>query len=574
MSLHVGAFTLNGSTQPNSTLRQRIPGEGTSGESSRATDVTSESVCRVRQGAATWLVVTSRHDELLGPGAPDWFSLETDQTAHRVKSGRHRATWQVSTTSSGSTIYAKVYERDHVAAGLGRLFRRDSAWREWRAARAAMQKGIPAARPLGVGTQYAPRRLSVYLSQGVAGCVSLAEAWNAAGVHEAMGSGAHSEQGGTLSSTDPCPQSRGESAMHLVPARPQGDRPFFPPTRRQIGNAVAHLLATSHERGFFHSDNHPENLLVRTTADDRAEAVFVDLYSARAVMSAVSSRRAMCALAQLNQYFRRTATRTQRLRFLRAYLAGRPSLGYGDETGQAARAWARAVVRLSNRHAAQLARHRDRRLRRNDKYFATVKLGDGWAATAVLRLERRHVFPETGISDRSREEWVAVMAPLSSVAACLGDAKPAHQPVRGAEHDGGAVHPKAARGALTASTYRTGELDGGRLCYELIRIESLASRIAATLFGSSHRRTFERCHALRHRDVQAELILAYVEHRSSGLIDCTVLVRPRPSAGGEETSRHIRCAGNAGAAPDSVRTDASDGQHDSPASGDTAATWG
>ena len=57
-------------------------------------------------------------------------------------------------------------------------------------------------------------------------------------------------------------------------------------------------------------------------------------------------------------------------------------------------------------------------------------------------------------------------------------------------------------------------------------LDSLPGRLSASVGRSPQFREFEHCHKLRHRDADAELILAYAEHRSGVLVDMTMLLRP------------------------------------------------
>ena len=61
---------------------------------------------------------------------------------------------------------------------------------------------------------------------------------------------------------------------------------------------------------------------------------------------------------------------------------------------------------------------------------------------------------------------------------------------------------------------------------EYNRSVSLAEQIRLTFGASPHQRAFEQCHRRRHRDDPADLILGYAEHRTAGLVDATVLIRP------------------------------------------------
>jgi hypothetical protein len=200
------------------------------------------------------------------------------------------------------------------------------------------------------------------------------------------------------------------------------------------------------------------------------------------------------ALAQLDQYFHRCATRTERLRFLKGYLAQRPSLGKAWAHRESMRKLLATLRQASISHAERLARTRDRRLRRNGVYFATLELHGGWKATVVLRLERRHVYPESDVPDRTPSTWQALLDPLT-------------RRLSGVSPDE----------VLSAA-------DG--LQIESTRIGGFWTRLFTTLQGSAHRSAFERCHKERHRDLRNELILGYVEHRIAGLVDASMVIRP------------------------------------------------
>jgi hypothetical protein len=143
--------------------------------------------------------------------------------------------------------------------------------------------------------------------------------------------------------------------------------------------------------------------------------------------------------------------------------------------------------------SGRLARHWDRRLRRTGKYFATFDLGDGWRARAVLALERRHVFPEPGVPDRTIAQWRSLLGRVIE------------------------RWPEVVQG--------TQPLDHQGFGVEVDHIGSLPKRLLALVGRPPQFREFEACHRLRHRDIAADLVLAYAEHRTGGLVDMTLLLR-------------------------------------------------
>lgn len=411
-------------------------------------------IARVRRSHADWRVREAWRELILGPEAPDWLALENAPCAVSIKAGRARTTWRV--TVGSRILFAKVLDESGFLDRLKRWVAAGTGRREWRTLLEAESRGVPVVRCLAMGARSGyPRRVALVF-EAVPGATNLAEAWE-------------------------------RNAQHMSPAG-----------RRAAGagvvDAVARLFAVAHERGFVHGDPHADNVLVHPSEGDALRAVFLDVHSARLTRRPASLRSSLRSLAQLDQHFRRRATRTERLRFLRDYVAQRPSISERWRLDSSQRDILTALRRASASHAKRLARTRDRRLRRNGRYFATLSLGEGCKATVVLRLERRHLFPEPDMPDRTQSEWRAILAPL------VETMRDAHAP--------------------------DDVLDHHRLRVEIRRVEGLLKRLLAAFRGPAQRRVFERCHKRRHRDVPDGLILACVEHRSGGLVDATVLIRP------------------------------------------------
>lgn len=459
----------SGSAMPSPVTTLESPPAGTSSM--------PEQAVRLRRGRADWKVRESHQENLLGHGSPDWFALEAEPRAVAVKRGHARTTWRI--TLEGGTVFAKVMNTANLTDRLRHLLLGDAAKREWRIARKAEARGVPVARCLAIAVMGGSAPRTVLLSEGVTDVVNLADAWQRQVEHIPV-------------------RQRRKAADHLI-------------------GAVARLFAQSHERGFVHDDAHPDNVLIAAPTP-RPEALFVDVHSAKMTRRPASVSRTAESLAQLDQYFRRRATRTERLRFLHSYLTARGLTAGWPHDDQAKRRLLATLARAGAIRAHRLARHRDRRLRRNTKYFATFEVGRGWRVTAALELERRHLFPECEIPDRTRTDWQsifdALVRPLSDL------------PAAGAsfEHQGFSI--------------------------EMNPVGGLLKRMFATLGWCAHRRAFERSHMLRHRDVPVDLILAYAEHRSTGLVDATMLIRPQSKVEGQTAMQRPAFDGRHGPAGD------------------------
>ena len=408
---------------------------------------------RVHFANVDWLVNGNRQDMLIGPSAPNWFELDREPRATLVKSGHHRQTWRV--RLNNEVIFAKVFDAQSGGpfSRFGYFIGLGQAHREWRASRVAEYRGVPAVRCRALGADRRRPGAAVLLTEGLPDAVPLSQVW------ESVASGR-------------------ATALTLIAS-------------------VARLFASAHNRGFVHRDAHPSNILIQPTADGGWEASYVDLHGAHLFGKTASTRHVVRSLAQLDHYFQRRATRSQRLRFLQSYVSLRQSFSVKGERRALYRELLTAIARARATHAAVLAKQRDRRIHRNGKYFATIALGEGWKGTFVLQLERRHAFPEPAVADRSEHDWRNLL-----------------------------------QAVFMSNGWRRNDdvLEVHGVCVERARPIGIRTRMFWTLLRSPQRKEFIRSHRLRHRDIADELLLACLEHRSAtGLIDETVLVRPERS---------------------------------------------
>ena len=398
-----------------------------------------------------WLVADRWRDRADLLAGINWFALADDARAKLVKANPNRRVWLV--RLEGGVFYVKEFITCGWADRLSGLFRGSPALLEWQAGAYAESAGVPCVAFVAclVGESRAGGGHSVLITEAAEGAVPLTEAYQA-----------------LCRSDDRGPQ------VQAV---------------RSLADAVARLLAGAHKAGFLHRDGHPENILVRGAGEAPLEVLYADLYGA-STGSPIDDARASAGLAQLDQWFRRHAPRTLRLRFLRRYLEHR--LGPAGVNRQMVRRWAEQISIAAQHHAATLYAKRDRRIGRRGKYFTTLALPDGWRAVVPLRFRHRDEFPEPTHPDRSDTQWQEWLLPRWPTLAG-GQGPPADLTVQ--RH--------------TAS--------------------GVAQGLAWSLRGSPARRMFEIGHRLRHRDVPCVWPLLAAQRRSgAGRREAVLITEARP----------------------------------------------
>ena len=329
-------------------------------------EMASAAVVESDHGDCHWRV-SRPHAAILESNEVDWFHLEEGSTCTRVKHNSQRDVWRV--TSGGREYFAKLYHPNGPAARVKLLFRRSTASREWNVGMYAADHSIGTVIP--VATVQKGSRLaggsSLLITEAISGGMPLDEYWLSA---------------------------RGDYGR-----------------ANALIEALARLVARAHQCGFQHRDMHPGNILVRA-AGPRCEVFFVDLHAVR-IGRAVSLRDVVANIAQLNQWFRRYATRSQRRRFLRYYITYRDRFA---QAGAFARnlqiETAKLVADLAlgaDRHANRLWAKRDRRTRRTGRYFARIRPAPGWRGHVLLRSKhpsRSAVATRLSYERRQWNEWL------------------------------------------------------------------------------------------------------------------------------------------------------------------------
>ncbi len=246
-----------------------------------------------------------------------------------VKSNRVRAVIRI--PLDAGDLYLKHDPYRGLLASLRFLVTPSRARSEWNTMRRLIERKIPTVRPLAVGEdrRFGVPVTSYLVTEGVRGVEPLDK----------------------LLRADRMPP-------------PEGARGRW---RRQVAWALAEIVASFHREGFWHRDLHLGNFLAQPLGDEDLSLRLVDLSKARSPRH-VGPRQWIADLAWLDYSARPWATRTDRLRFLCAYLQGMP--GWGPEAGALRNRgpgrsrWkdaARVVARASE---ARARRHRSRRARR------------------------------------------------------------------------------------------------------------------------------------------------------------------------------------------------------------------
>jgi hypothetical protein len=339
-----------------SSLRPPDPiGEPTSGLSQRHPPARSDGTeyswpsVKIAVNGVTWRVRHGWEWLVYGPSAPNWLHLIAEPHAEPVKRNVAREVWRV--TVNGQEFFAKLYRERGLRGKLRSAVRGPGCSLEWRAGEYARKHGVATVEQIAFGI--VGRRglggLGILVTRALPAAMPLNMYW----------------ERNVLSAS---PKQRQRRANAII-------------------EATASAVARAHQCGFHHRDLHAGNLLAAVGQDDVPFVVFVDLHNTR-LSRHVHDRLAIRNLAQLNQWFRTRATRADRLRFLRHYIAFRNELSRRASSGPTIELNYRALVDASNqaseRHARWLWAKRDRSSMRDGKYFCRLKTRNSWRGHAYL----------------------------------------------------------------------------------------------------------------------------------------------------------------------------------------------
>lgn len=318
--------------------------------------------------------VSSDHAESFRSNAVDWLNPQENGKAHLVKRNSHRDVWHV--TCGGREYFAKLYHPDGPAARSKQLLRGSTAIQEWQVGLYAAAHNIATVLPVATALR-GFRGLggpSLLVTEAVSGVEPLNEFW-----------------------------------LKVHDDREKADA---------LAISLARLIARAHQCGFNHCDMHPGNILCRSVGG-QYEALFVDLHNVR-TSKPVTLRAVVQNLAQLNQWFRRYSTRTQRRRFLKHYLGFRERFSQASPharnyTIEPSQLDALLAVQAEH-HGRKLWSKRDRRTRRSGRYFTKIRPASGWCGHALLTSKHPAPSAKAAMLTYQRKEWKQWLSdPLSWV---------------------------------------------------------------------------------------------------------------------------------------------------------------
>jgi len=402
---------------------------------------------------------------------PDWLDLTDDPRARKVKANDGREVWAVQT--SRGVLFAKVGRPSKQWPHCRRLlFGSDSA-RERRIARYAAEHKINTVCPVAIAEAPIEGRAltSIFVTIGLQEAEPLNERWARLDLADA-------------------------ATRHI---------------KNRIIDAAARLIAHAHLNGFAHFDLHAGNVLIQPLGNS-FRVLFVDLHNVR-IGRAVDDAAVVRNLAQFNQWFRRHALLTDRLRFLDRYLHWREAIGtnaaFAKPLGYCKREFIDQLVIAAIKHANALYAKRDRRAMRTGRYFAKLKLHDGWRAHVFCASKHPVPGSRATLMQFEPKQWKTWLADpmqwvtLADKSKVIKDSQSASVSRAALELPGGDTLPIIVKRSLARSFFK-------RIRY---------------IFGTSRPMcTWQRGNALINRQIPTARPLAVVERRCLGIrLDSIVL---------------------------------------------------
>ena len=278
--------------------------------------------------------------------------------------------------------------------------------------------------------------------------------------------------------------------------------------------AMARLVARMHAAGVIHRDLHLGNILV-AGQEDAPRLVLTDLHRLKR-RTRLSRLTKTANLAQLLHDRRDTTTRTQRLRFLKHYLA------YSGARGTL-RGWEFLIDRMARRHTRKHHAHRDRRVNGRSRYFTDVSLTGHWKGHVVLASKHRPPGSTAADQTFTTEQWTEVLARGPNLL----------------EGDDVEVIKDSPSGRVVRRRLKIGEIELD-VHIKRPRRKRTWKIILDCLRASRPLRAFRIGHQLMTRGVDTALPLAAIERRIGGFLTDSILITETVRASHLNQFLHVR----------------------------------
>jgi Lipopolysaccharide kinase (Kdo/WaaP) family len=437
----------------------------------------------VLAGGIQWWLPSEQTTRLLGPNGlrlEEW--LRSGQ-ARIVKQGHHRIVYRVELP--GLIFYLKHNLLPDMRSWVRQLVRPSKARMEFSRAVAVAKRGLPTVSPLALGEKQA------FLGVGESFIITHSIE-NSQSLHAFL------------------------TSIHKYPTR------RLTRIRQRLAKELGTLLARIHQAGIMHQDLHCGNILLRECAaaavmpaclcgeaaharvdgphftpagadggqvcqahDEHLSLFLIDLNGVR-IGAPLGWKRSLENLAMLNRWFVFRATRTDRVRFWRAYQAGRQIDGQplAQDPG-AAKILARQVEEQTLASIQVLCGHFERRCLKANRYFHEIN------------------GPQTQgncVSDLDRADWQRLEADPD---------EPFRRP-------GARLLKNSASSTVTEFEVRV----GGKIrsvIYKRFKVTRWTDPLAALVRSSPARRSWVAGQALMHRSLPTPRPLLMIHRRRYGM---------------------------------------------------------
>ncbi len=259
--------------------------------------------------------------------------------------------------------------------------------------------------------------------------------------------------------------------------------------RHELARTLGRFTAQLHRAGITHRDFHAGNILIRCRHDEPLRLWLIDLHGVH-LGEPLSYRSARQNLALLHQFFATNSTRSDRLRFFRAYYEATET----DSPFKAAAADVQAYCwRRAHRHWAR----KDRKWKSGTRHLRKLRAGDNQGR---------------GLTELGAEFLNA---------AC----RDPDQLFESAD----AWYKRSAKRRVAAITLNA--LPGRRRAYlKRIELRNFSARISQRLGRSSVRRAWENGHALLRRSIATPCPLLFAESAAGATVRQYLLTEAIPDS--------------------------------------------